>query len=210
MARREHCISAPTPSRRFWQTWSQTPSTTPTSKWQMERTKDRNLRRSSSRLWKEVGNTRKCWEKRTFLVPSPVRGLNAYPMNPKSDGEQGVVALVWKKPRRMNGKLQKYVVSPNLSILCNFPEIRLINATSMAVEGSSTTLARRSRLIQTRVSTESQDSILIRTTDSFWKEPLALEKEIRPASMRKRCPKLLLLEVIFSFFMRVKSSHLWK
>ena len=133
----------------------------------MERTKDRNRRRSSSRLWKEVGNTLKYCNKRRFLVPSPVRGLNAYPMNPKSDGEQGVVALVWKKPRRMNGKLQKYVVGPNLSALWNFLELRLINAKSMAVGGSSTALARRSTLIQTRVSTESRDSTLIRITGSF-------------------------------------------
>ncbi|WKY06661.1 hypothetical protein Q1695_006670 [Nippostrongylus brasiliensis] len=43
-------------------------------------------------------------------VPSPVRGLRAYPMNPKSDDEQAVVHLMWKRPRRPNGKLLNYVV----------------------------------------------------------------------------------------------------
>ncbi|VDO34696.1 unnamed protein product [Haemonchus placei] len=43
-------------------------------------------------------------------MPSPVRGLRAHPMNPKSGEEKAVVHLIWRKPRRPNGKLLKYVV----------------------------------------------------------------------------------------------------
>ncbi|CAJ0572045.1 unnamed protein product, partial [Mesorhabditis spiculigera] len=43
-------------------------------------------------------------------VPSPVRGLEAYPLNGRSEGEKGVVALRWKNPRQKNGKLEKFVI----------------------------------------------------------------------------------------------------
>ncbi|PIO64942.1 fibronectin type III domain protein [Teladorsagia circumcincta] len=44
-----------------------------------------------------------------FVVPSPVRGLRAHPMNPKEAEEKAVVHLIWRRPRRPNGKLLKYV-----------------------------------------------------------------------------------------------------
>ncbi|CAI5448724.1 unnamed protein product [Caenorhabditis angaria] len=43
-------------------------------------------------------------------VPSPVRSFRAYPINNNEDGEKGVVALSWKKPRQPNGKLTRYEV----------------------------------------------------------------------------------------------------
>ncbi|VDP12796.1 unnamed protein product [Heligmosomoides polygyrus] len=43
-------------------------------------------------------------------VPSPVRGLRAYPMNAKNDDEKAIMHLIWRRPRRPNGKLLKYVV----------------------------------------------------------------------------------------------------
>ncbi|KHJ93570.1 fibronectin type III domain protein [Oesophagostomum dentatum] len=46
-----------------------------------------------------------------YLVPSPVRGLRAYPMNPRNSEEKAVVHLVWRRPRRPNGKLLKFVVT---------------------------------------------------------------------------------------------------
>ncbi|CAI4221844.1 unnamed protein product [Auanema sp. JU1783] len=44
-------------------------------------------------------------------VPTAVRNLRAYPMNPKSGSERGVVVLLWKKPRQANGKILHYMVS---------------------------------------------------------------------------------------------------
>lgn len=52
-----------------------------------------------------------------ILVPSAVRGLRAHPMNNKNSDEKGVVALIWKKPRQANGKIQKYIVGPSKCFL---------------------------------------------------------------------------------------------
>ncbi|KAJ1353756.1 hypothetical protein KIN20_010464, partial [Parelaphostrongylus tenuis] len=43
-------------------------------------------------------------------VPSPVRGLRAHPMNARNSEEKAVVHLIWRRPRKPNGKLQHYVV----------------------------------------------------------------------------------------------------
>uniref|UniRef100_A0A914CE69 Neuroglian n=1 Tax=Acrobeloides nanus TaxID=290746 RepID=A0A914CE69_9BILA len=43
-------------------------------------------------------------------VPTPVRSLNAYPMNYKNPPERGVVVLKWNHPRSANGKLLKYTI----------------------------------------------------------------------------------------------------
>uniref|UniRef100_A0A0K0D8H7 Fibronectin type-III domain-containing protein n=1 Tax=Angiostrongylus cantonensis TaxID=6313 RepID=A0A0K0D8H7_ANGCA len=43
-------------------------------------------------------------------VPSPVRGLRVHPVNPRSPEEKAVVHLIWRKPRRPNGKLLHYIV----------------------------------------------------------------------------------------------------
>ncbi|KAK6751482.1 hypothetical protein RB195_003089 [Necator americanus] len=43
-------------------------------------------------------------------VPSPVRGLRAHPMNPRDTEEKAIVHLIWRRPRRPNGKLLKYVI----------------------------------------------------------------------------------------------------
>ncbi|KAI1726468.1 fibronectin type III domain-containing protein [Ditylenchus destructor] len=43
-------------------------------------------------------------------VPTPVRDLNAYPMNNKAPGERGIVVLKWDPPRSPNGKLTRFGV----------------------------------------------------------------------------------------------------
>lgn len=43
-------------------------------------------------------------------VPSPVRGLSAYPMNNLSPLEKGIVVLKWEPPRAANGRLTHYSV----------------------------------------------------------------------------------------------------
>jgi hypothetical protein len=43
-------------------------------------------------------------------VPTPVRGLNAYPINNKNPNERGVVVLRWERPRSANGRLTHYSV----------------------------------------------------------------------------------------------------
>ncbi|KIH68381.1 fibronectin type III domain protein [Ancylostoma duodenale] len=46
----------------------------------------------------------------SHYVPSPVRGLRAHPMNPRDSEEKAIVHLIWRRPRRPNGKLLKYVI----------------------------------------------------------------------------------------------------
>ncbi|VDP13354.1 unnamed protein product, partial [Onchocerca flexuosa] len=43
-------------------------------------------------------------------VPTPVRNLEAYPMNGRDERESGVVAIRWDKPRYYNGRLTGYSV----------------------------------------------------------------------------------------------------
>lgn len=42
--------------------------------------------------------------------PTPVRKLNAYPLNYKRPSERGVVVVKWDNPRSANGKLLKYTI----------------------------------------------------------------------------------------------------
>ncbi|CAJ0929223.1 unnamed protein product, partial [Mesorhabditis belari] len=66
-------------------------------------------------------------------VPSPVRKLEAYPLNGRSDNEKGVVALRWKIPRQKNGKIAKYVVE-----ICRTQDGKVIskNCPKQAVDSS--------------------------------------------------------------------------
>ncbi|KJH49856.1 fibronectin type III domain protein [Dictyocaulus viviparus] len=43
-------------------------------------------------------------------VPSPVRSLRAYPMNARDSDEKAIVHLIWRKPRRPNGRLLYYTI----------------------------------------------------------------------------------------------------
>lgn len=43
-------------------------------------------------------------------MPTPVRNLEAYPMNGRDERESGVVAIRWDKPRYYNGRLTGYSV----------------------------------------------------------------------------------------------------
>ena len=43
-------------------------------------------------------------------VPTPVRGLAAYPLNGRQQTERGVVVLRWERPRAANGQITHYAV----------------------------------------------------------------------------------------------------
>lgn len=45
-----------------------------------------------------------------FIVPTPVRNLEAYPMNARNEGESAVVSVRWDQPRHYNGHLTGYSV----------------------------------------------------------------------------------------------------
>lgn len=46
----------------------------------------------------------------SFVVPTPVRNLEVYPMNERSANENGVVIVRWDRPRAYNGRLIGYTV----------------------------------------------------------------------------------------------------